>query len=177
MFKKYNFIIGKSSSGKTKLLQNFTELFDKSIIFDFGANITPKDLPNNIKYIHSKNINQVEESLDYYFELTEEKVSVFLDNPDIFYVDRKSDLERIFKKYKDKNILFFTTLSLVSNFTQSDDEYSYKSYRKFGLTNSECSTFIVEKYYTDKTFLYLEENNKYTFLDLLREYKIEKILK
>jgi hypothetical protein len=177
MFKKYNFIIGKSSSGKTKLLQNFTELFDKSIIFDFESNILPTKLPNNIKYIHSKNINQVEEFLDYYFELSEEKVSVFLDNPDIFYVDKKSDLERIFKKYKDKNILFFTTLSLVSNFTQSDTEHSYQSYKKFGLFWEECSTFVVESYQKDKTFLYLEENNKYTFTDLLRDHKIEKILK
>jgi hypothetical protein len=178
MFKKYNFILGKSNTGKSKLLQNLTELFKDCIIFDFEANIIPFSSSKRVSYIPSKNISEVEKIIDESLEKIKEEIYIFLDGPDIFYVDKKSDLERIYKKYKNSKITFFTTLSTNSNFTsKEEDHYIYDSNKKFNLNDLECSTFITEKYNnTNKKFIYLEDYKIYDFLDLARNYKIEKIL-
>lgn len=178
MFKKYNFILGKSNTGKSKLLQDFTSIFENSILFDFESNVTPSDLSKSTQYIHSKNLSGVEELLDVIVSNKIEKdVFIFLDNPDIFYVDKKSDLERLYKKYKDLNIYFFTTLSMNSNFVQDENEYTFDTHKKFNLLEEDCSNFITEKYVKTKEFIFGGNKTTHTIVSLMREYKINQILK
>lgn len=177
MFKKYNFILGRSNTGKSKLLQNFTSLFKNSILFDFEANLIPMDLPKNTKYVHTKNLTGVEETLDnYVLDKIKEEVFVFLDNPDIFYIDKKSDLERLYKKYEKDKVCFFTTLSLNSLFIKTDEVYNSETHKRFDIEKENCSIFITESYTKNGEFIFEETNKKHTFLDLIREYKINQIL-